>query len=405
MEKNTYIIPSPQGELIYAPLSRFLCKLSDFDSSLGIPPAIYDMSDCMAHSQRWGHIVVIPTQICNLNCSYCYARQAHSKKTIDKSKLQVAYDFFLSQDQVTHKTVSFLGGGEPLVAWDVVEWSITYLEKNKRRNDIISYAITTNATLLDATKIEFFKKYNVYLEISFDILRDIQDNQRPFLHSSSSSFDRVIKSLSLMDDSDLQYTVRSTITPQVVKRMPEMVKSLSKYRGVTAIKLEPVTAYENIDADFYDAYTNSFWEARRIGKLLSMTVTNSIVSSAANIKDIFCIGDFCVTADGEISACHRNTSLKDSHFDLCHIGSVTEHVEISQDKLDHFIEVSKCFEHCENCYGRWHCAGFCMMEWVNLSKKEINAKCDFIRENIRRRLIEIYDSMAESEKPQKSRNN
>lgn len=182
-----------------------------------------------------------------------------------------------------------------------------------------------------------------------------------------------------------------------------MVKSLSKYRGVIAVKLEPVTAYENIDADFYNAFTNSFWEARRIGKSLSMAITNSIVSSVDNTKNIFCIGDFCVTADGEISTCHRNTSPNDSHFDLCHVGKISEFVEVNQDKLNHFIEASKCFERCENCYGRWHCAGFCMMEWANLSKEDINAKCDFIKENIRRRLIEIYDNMAESEKPQKSR--
>ena len=405
MVDNTYIIPSPEGDLIYAPLSRFLCRLSSFDSSIGIPPAIYNFSEGGDYSKRWGHLVVIPTQICNLNCSYCYARQAHSGQVLSKDKLQIAYDFLLSQDQEPHKSVAFIGGGEPLVAWDLIEWSIYYIEQHKKHKDFVSFAITTNATLLSPQKIQFLHTHNVYIEISFDILKDIQERQRPFLHTATSSYDSVINCLNVLDETDSSYSIRATITPNSIKRMPEMIKSLTHFVNLRTIKLEPVSSQKGIDKSFYEEYIGYFWEARLIGMKHSIIVSNSIIDSVENIKDIFCAGDFCVGASGHISACHRNTSNSDSQYDLCHIGEITDVVNVYSEKMGQFLAFSKNTDQCKNCFARWHCAGFCPMEWLNLSADETQIKCDFIRENIKRRLLEIYGYQAESEKPLKSRSN
>ncbi len=405
MDDNTYIIPAPGGDLIYAPLSGYLCRLSSFDSSIGIPSAIYEFSNIGEYPKRWGHLVVIPTQICNLNCSYCYAHQAHSGQIIDKGKLQIACDFLLAQDQEPHKSVSFIGGGEPLLAWDLIEWSIKYLEQHKKQEGTISFAITTNATLLNPQKIQFLRSHNVHIEVSFDILRDIQERQRPFLHTVSSSYDSVINSLNVLDEMDTLYSIRATITPNSIKRMPDMIQSLVHFNNIKFVKLEPVTSRDVCCKRFYDEYTEYFWQARLIGLNESINVTNSIIDSVENIKDIFCVGDFCVGASGHISACHRNTSHLDSQYDLCHIGDITDNVDVCPEKMARFLAFSKNTDQCKNCFARWHCAGFCPMEWLNLSADEAQIKCNFIRENIKRRLLEIYQYQAESEKPLKSRSN
>lgn len=399
MDDNTYIIHSAEGDFIYAPLSRFLCKLSNFDTSSGIPPAIFKFANGVDYPKRWGHLVVIPTQICNLHCSYCYAHLAHSGQILNKGKLKIAYDFLLSQNQEPHKSVSFIGGGEPFVAWDLIEWSINYLEQHKKREDTVSYVITTNATLLNHHKIQFLRGHNVHIEVSFDILKDIQERQRPFLHTDMSSYDSVINCLNFLDETNSSYSIRATITSDTAKRMPEMIKSLTHYTNIKSVKLEPVTSQDMCNRHFYDEYTEYFWQARLIGFNEAINVTNSIVDSVEHIKDISCVGDFCVCADGSISVCHRNTSPIDVEYDFCHIGEISDTIAINKDKMIAFLSYSNNTERCGACFARWHCAGFCPVESRNLSNDAMQVKCDFIKENIRRRLLEIYKHQAESEKP------
>lgn len=396
MIENIYILPSQSGDYVYAPLSRFIEKVGSND--IEIPAPLFSVSNKDNYEYRWAHLIVIPTQICNLGCSYCYAKLAHSRKVIDKETLKVGYDFLLSQEQRS-KSISFIGGGEPVVAWDILRWSLEYIEGRKDAQDNICYYLTTNATLLDISKVTFLHQYNVNIELSFDILRDIQDSQRPFANSKRSSYKSVLSSVSLLEHSNYNFSIRATITPQSVGLMPKMIESLADFKNVKKVKLEPVTGF-SLGKNFYFDYTNSFWKAREVGRRIGIEVTNSIVSSVKNIREQFCTGEFCITPDGIISACHRNSSDIDEMFSASHVGNICNHVDISYEKMTKFLQIASIPTRCNSCFARWHCAGFCPMEWKGISNEETLQKCNFIRENVRRTIFEIYNiDAAESEKP------
>lgn len=396
MIENVYILPSKYGDYLYAPLSRYLKKISSND--IDIPAPLFSVSREGNYEHRWAHLIVIPTQVCNLGCSYCYAKLAHSRKVINRETLTLVFDFLLKQKQKS-KSISFIGGGEPVIAWDILHWSLEYIGEQKDAQDNVSYYLTTNATLLDVTKVAFLQQHNVNIELSFDILRDLQNSQRPYANNKQSSYNSVLNTISLLENSDYSYSIRATITPQTTGLMPKMIESLTNYKNVKRVKLEPVTGLP-LDKKFYSDYIDCFWMSREIGKKMGIDVTNSIVSSVNNIREKFCTGEFCVTPDGVISACHRNSSNNDDMFALSYVGYVNTYMNLSDERMTRFLKYASIPARCNACFARWHCAGFCPMEWKDISKEEISQKCNFIRENVRRTIFEIYGiDTAESEKP------
>lgn len=389
---NIYIIPSEKGDILYAPLSRFIRRISDVTEKVAIPPQVINIDKGNSdYSFRWGHVVIIPTQVCNLACTYCYARSAHSKQCIKKETVQVVLDFVLSQQQEGHKSVSFIGGGEPLIVWDVVKWSIEYLESHKDPSDIIDIYLTTNGTLLNQERIHFLIQHNVCIELSFDIIKELQDSQRPFLSDNQSTYESVMRQIHILEEESALYRVRTTITPEAVPMMPDMIKQFVGFKGIRRMQLEPVTAEKTYKLEFYKKYIESFWLARTLGKLNDINVTNSIISSVGTIRDQFCIGEFCVTPDAKIVACHRESSANDPLYSVNLIGEVNDRIDIQQQQLDAFLMRNALPSRCECCFARWHCAGFCPLEWENASITEINNKCWFIKENIKRVLQEQAD--------------
>lgn len=393
---NTYIIQSENGDILYAPLSRHVCRIPCDISKVTIPAPVINIDKSNSDfSFLWGHVIILPTQVCNLACTYCYARLAHSKQFMKKETLQVVYDYVLSQRQVKNKSVSFIGGGEPLVVWDILKWSIEYLENHKESSDSIDIFLTTNGTLLNPERIDFLLQHNVHIEVSFDIIKDLQDSQRPFLSDKSSSYESVIRQISILEEKGASYRIRTTITPKSVSLMPEMVKQLIGLKGIRKIQLEPVTQDKAHPLAFYRKYIEYFWSARNLGRQNNINVSNSIVASVNTIRNQFCTGEFCITPNGMIVACHRNSSPEDSLYSLSLVGKVTDKLKIQHQQFDAFRTRNELPSRCEHCFARWHCAGFCPLEWENTTSSDIKNKCWFIQENVKRALEEIIEETKE----------
>lgn len=64
------------------------------------------------------HVVIILSQLCNFECSYCYARYAHSNNIIDWSTIERVLGIVLATQQKEIK-VTFIGGGEPLATFQL----------------------------------------------------------------------------------------------------------------------------------------------------------------------------------------------------------------------------------------------------------------------------------------------
>ena len=116
------------------------------------------------------------TQQCNLRCSYCYVD--FSNERLDYMDGKNIIDFFIEQAGDV-KYISFFGG-EPFLEFDNLKKLTEYaLQKSQQYWKKVYFTVATNFTLINSERIEFLKKYNFNIHISFngtnlknDILRD-----------------------------------------------------------------------------------------------------------------------------------------------------------------------------------------------------------------------------------------
>lgn len=412
LRDDLFIIPVAEGNIIYSPLRRGVFWASDNASQVAIKflndgkldPSSDDKVQkylCALSEAKVripvrneipskNRLVIILSQICNLACTYCYAHEARSKEILSKDKLKVAYDATLA-DENKSKHFSFIGGGEPFVTWDIIEWSINYINSHKANEDKVSFSITTNTTLFNEHSIKFCKEHNIHIGVSFEIVKEIQDNQRPFYKSDASTFDVIHKNLGLLIENGISFGIRSTITKLNVALMPEMVNFVAdNYPNQKRLHFEQVTDPSQNNTEFYNEFVEYFFKAREIGKKRGVEVYNSISNSVFRIRERFCNGETCITPTGSIVACHRISSEKDKDYTTFNYGQIdTDSLFFDMSKYQRYLDFAhEKMPECNGCYAYWHCAGICPMERTSLSREQLLTKCEFTKEIVKRILME-----------------
>lgn len=407
MSKDIFIIPRKKinGEyIIYAPLQNiaFLgnkraveivdkyikgCEVTDEEKETIVwdyLTKIEAMRQTLPESKTIGSessVVIILSQSCNLACTYCYAQEARSSKILSKDKLKIVIDDVLSRSLLIVDFV-FIGGGEPLIAWELIKWAIKYIYDNKKNSTQVNITITTNATLLTDEKIWYLKKYNVHLGISFDILPRVQNTQRQFANLKCGSFDIVNAVIENIDNAKISYSFRSTITKLNVELMPEMVRFVeTNYKNVKKLHFEPVLSSIDNDQAFYNVFIESFMKAREFGLKNGIIVYNSISNSIDKLNSRFCRGEFCITPTGAIVACHRISSENEPAFKFVNYGFVNEQVNFNlSQRSEVYKRFNEKYEKCATCFAKWHCAGGCLADkLVQSPEQQQQDKCYFTK--------------------------
>jgi len=405
LKQDLFIIPVIENEyIIYSPLRR--CAFSANTKAVDIIKKYLsgcDLSDTEKETKVWDYLlklinkkssiptdgninfsseaVIILSQMCNLSCSYCYARESRTNVILDKEKLQYIIDNILSNSISQNFKFSFLGGGEPTITWDLLEWTINYINIIKNNSQNVSISITTNATALSDEKIDFLCKNNVSLLISYDILPHIQNTQRKHSDPNINSFDLVDIAIKKLTLKNVRYRFRTTITNNCVNLMPEMVQfTLQNYKNIKRLHFEAVMDAEN-DFSFYNMFLTNFFLARKIGQENGVDVQNSISNSFKRVRNRFCNGEYCITPTGNLIYCHRVSSENEKSFELFNYGNLS--YGINEDKLKKVLEFANSkMQECEKCFAKWHCAGGCTAERSYLTEQQQFYKCDFTKKII-----------------------
>lgn len=415
LREDLYILDYDDSHFIYSPLRRALFFADNSSVDIVNRYLANTVTEEDKNSKVWEHImrlesiaveppqkhqirkgstvIIIPTQTCNFACTYCYAQNAHQYKSImSYETLKTVLDYVLNSEN-KKKNISFIGGGEPLTAWHLIQWAVEYLEKNKKVDDVLNIGITTNASLFTDEMLQYIKDHKIHIGVSFEILADIQNSQRPFIGGKRGSFEVVDHNIQKLIDYNIPYGIRSTITKLNVNRMSEMVEFVAMhYPNIRRLHLEQVTDSSEDDTLFYDEFIKYFYEAKKIGKQYNIEVYNSISKSIHQIKECFCGGEFCVSPTGSLVACHRVSAEHEKAFALFNYGKVNESSCVFYENAEkNYMDFSKMKRpECAQCFAKWHCAGICPMERTELSPQQILAKCDFVKKIVTR---ELYDSL------------
>lgn len=337
---------------------------------------------------------ILPNYICNFSCSYCFSAKGRSNKSLKKEHLKAALDFFIDSKRVKtdRLAISYLGGGEPTISWDVVEYGLEYGDMLARRHGIeLMTTIVTNGSRITERMVEAFNRYNVRVRVSFEILEAIQNKQR-------GQYKHVVEGIDKLSQGQNPPMVRSMITPDNVELMPEMIEELHRrFPHVSMALFDPITSNATfhdveITRAFYDRYYDSFLQARKKADKYGINLMCAPLRNLDMVVERYCTGEFCLTPEGTITICHQISSPNEVNYKDCiyaHVDS-SNRIVIDNDKFHQLISKNTVYTNpkCEECFIKWNCGGGCMMQNSQYSSEILDVICDFTRRFSKTLLLE-----------------
>lgn len=387
------------GEVIlHSPLARKQKSVSasEFEAICHqetVPADMVDLTDYMPFDDRphvetpedYTLLTVLPNNRCNFTCSYCYSAGCRNSEELDFGKLKRCIDFFIESKRTRPRrrnlTISFMGGGEPMLSWHIVKRAVAYAEEKSDAEGVnMSFRVITNGSLIDDDTIAFIKSHNVGMSVSFEVLEDIQNLQR-------KNYERVDANLKRLLDEGVDTQLNITVTPHNVGHMEETYEAIRfRYPQVTHAMFEPVTAQDMFSspddmADFYSRYIRGFMQIHAQGKADGVEIT-----SFPYLRTVFplkraCPGEFCITAEGNLTGCYCVSMPNHPLFDITNYGSVDkDQVKIDPAKFNRLLghNVNSKSE-CAQCSARWNCGGGCFHLFQTYSEEYRKVVCDFTR--------------------------
>ncbi|MDR0724637.1 MAG: radical SAM protein [Prevotellaceae bacterium] len=331
-------------------------------------------------------LYVLPNYFCNLSCSYCYSAKGRSGKHLSEEHLRATLDYFVDSARCGEKPlkISFVGGGEPLLSWDIVKQGVEYANKLASSQNIkLHFGFITNGTVVSPEIINTVKKYNVHPRISFEILEDLQNKQR-------GQYDKVCRTLDLLAEAGITTEIRSVITQSAVERIEEMVEEVfRRFPFVRTVYFDPVADHNlfrdvNFTRTFYNTYREAMLKARRIAASNGKNVLCAVSRSLETISDRYCNGEFCLTPEGTVSICLEVSSPDEETYSQNIYGAVNGENILVIDREKYSVlrqnQMADIYPECCQCFVKWNCGGGCTAERRRYTVEIQNVICDFVRD-------------------------
>lgn len=329
-------------------------------------------------------------QKCNLGCTYCYARQGGfggGESSMSMGVALAAVDRLLEGAASGEKVSLAYLGGEPLAGRPVLRAATEYAARRAAEASVgVSFALTTNATMLTEEDAEFFERYHFSVTVSIDGIGDVHDRLRPF-KSGRGSYESVVRGVGLLlarAPRFSQVTARVTITPSNL-RLRETLDELLRL-GFDAVQFSPMlsspTRAGQMGTDEFDAMLAQLIECgdefeRRLSEGVVypfMNLINTLRRIHEQGRDAYPCGAggryLGVSAEGRLYACHRFVD-----DELGAMGSVADGVDAAMQSRWLSERNVHAQEPCRTCWARHMCGGGCHYEALHRGRPA----CDYIR--------------------------
>ncbi len=160
----------------------------------------------------------IVTDDCNFDCSYCF--QNKEPKYMSPATIEKTTTFFYPFFQEKVDIVFF--GGEPLLAFDAVKHTVSFLEKiNKQEKKTFEFSLSTNGSLVTHEMLDYFNRHRFDFQLSFDALT--QDTAR---RPGSLEFTRELIRRIPSSYRDIEFSTNSVAAPGTVSSFSESMRYL-----------------------------------------------------------------------------------------------------------------------------------------------------------------------------------
>lgn len=339
------------------------------------------------------HIMIL-TLRCNYTCLYCHASREPMSSTefdmpIERAKRVVDTIFQTSSRAIN---IEFQGG-EPLVAWDVLEAVVLYAEnKNKEIGKDLAFTLVTNLSLMDEKKLAFLLDHNVYVCTSIDGPSELHERNRLF--GGGSSYDMTVRWIDRFHEAyikrgyDLDLFHVDALMTTTAYSLPLHKEIVDEYvkLGLKSIHMRPLNPFGFVQktwdkigysaeqfAEFYNRSLDYILELNGKGvelieRMAAIYLTRILTDRDPNYMELRSpcgagIGQIAYNYDGQVFTCDEGRMMAQMGDDIFRMGDV-EKDEYSQlmesDAVRTLVlaSVQDGIPHCATCVYKPYC-GVC----------------------------------------------
>lgn len=399
-ESACYLVYSPLANLFYLSLPNDVQELQNALINGTEHTVLAKLLNCNVKStatttttDTFCTLHLLLNEKCNFHCKYCYSAEGRSSQELNIDQIKTMLVFFLSSERtaVKDRTIMFMGGGEPVLSWKLLEETTILAECIAKEQGItVHFSLTTNGSIMTEEMLDFLKKHNFTVQISFEILPDVQNEQR-------DDYEAVANNLQRLTEYGINNYVRSTITEKNVDRIPEMVEHCHKhFPKVIKMSCQQVVdstffTSKTVVDDFFSRYFESFQKGVKKAKEYGITLRSSS-SHLLNYskREKFCYNLLCLTPSGTLTMCPDVSSPKEKDYNDSLIGEIKNGCVVFDPKA--FERLSRGSIHtidkCKKCYARWNCGSGCPSSRRVYKTEIFDAICDYYRKMLVNSLIE-----------------
>lgn len=156
-----------------------------------------------------GQIVLQPTTVCNLNCSYCYltTRNKNLRMTLAlTAKLAADLNSFAFEGCIPLTW----HGGEPLAYGAKQFCELLEPLEPLRRCGMIRHCIQTNTTLINTDWCEIFKKYGIQVGVSIDGPAVVNAQRKDW--KGNPSFEKIMRGIEQLRSNGIKFSCIAVVT-------------------------------------------------------------------------------------------------------------------------------------------------------------------------------------------------
>ncbi len=315
-------------------------------------------------------LAVIPTYNCNLRCIYCYANGGRDKNKIDINIVKKAINYKKNNNpNAKVLDLYFVGGGEPLLHFDIVKEITKYAEE---KFETVIVNVVTNGTG-NKNIMDWLVDHEANVRVSFDSIN--QNEQRPLANGEQSK-DIVIDNIKYLLSKNINIMIQCIITSNTVNKMRKIIDEM-KNIGIKVVKFEPCLMTD-ISRGEISLQPNPKEYALALVDAIEYVANNNIDLMidtgyfSKPMKGNYCgmpDGNFTITPEGMVTSCVEVSRKNEPYSDKVMIGKIEENVNLYNENINFLKKLN--FENqiggCCECELRFMCLGGCPMAniWQN----------------------------------------
>ncbi len=158
------------------------------------PPGMEKIAERLEGQRE--QLILNVTEDCNFRCAYCVfgggykGHRSHSSKAMSWDVARAAIDEFLAHSRCSEARAISLYGGEPLLNLPLIRLCVAHV-RQAWSGLTVSFAVTTNGSLLSGPVAEFLAAEGFLIVVSLDGPQDVHDRHRR-ARDGTATWDRVV---------------------------------------------------------------------------------------------------------------------------------------------------------------------------------------------------------------------